>query len=113
MKNVSKLLVLVLCLTVIMASFASATDTKTYTLDELYIEVSIPTELAVFTRNIPADDPNLAVFGADKQSMEEYYHSNNIYLDAISMDTSSELIITMTADGSSQEAFHFNLIEDR
>lgn len=112
MKIISKLMVFVLCLTVILASFALAANTQTYTLDELYMQVSIPTELAVFTRNIAVDDPNLAIFGADKQSMEEYYSSNNIYLNAISVDSSSELIVTMTADGSSHEAFNFNLYDD-
>lgn len=112
MKNVNKLLVFVLCLTVIMASFALAANTQTYTLDELYMQVSIPTELAVFTRNIEESDPNLAAFGSNKQSMEEYFNTNNIYLDAIAMDASYELVIMMTNSDASQEGFNFNLYDD-
>lgn len=112
MKNVSKLLVLLLCLMVIMASFALATNTQTYTLDELYMQVSIPDERAVFTRNIDEADPNLAIFDSDKQSMEEYYRTNNIYLDAISMDGANELVIIMTKNEYSQEGFSFNLYDD-
>lgn len=112
MKNVSKLLVFILCLTVIMASFALAANTQTYTLDELYMQVSIPTELAVFTRNIAVDDPNLAAIGSDKQSMEEYFNTNNIYLDALAMDASYELVIMMTNSDASQEGFNFNLYDD-
>lgn len=44
--------------------------------------------------------------------MEDYYRSNNIYLDAIAMDASCELVIMMTNSDASQEGFNFNLYDD-
>jgi len=112
MKNSVKLLLLVLCLSAIMTSFALAANVKTYTLDDLYMQISVPEGLAVFTRDISDDDPNLAALGLQKQSLQKLYNDNSIYLNAIAMDISHELVITKTTNEDVQKIFNFNLYND-
>ena len=60
-----KLFAIILCCT-LMLSFsmsAYAAGTTEYTLDELGMTVFMPSDYIVFTRDINANDPNLASYG--------------------------------------------------
>lgn len=112
-----KRLLCVICLTLLtvflLASTASATaGTNTYILDALSMEISIPEDLVVFTRDIAVDDPNLAYFGLDRDALLEQYASTNIYLNALDKDVAYEVVVTMVTDSGLQFINDYNAFSD-
>lgn len=91
-----------------LAGTAIAANTTTYALPELDMELSIPDELAVFTRELDASAPNLSKFGLDKDTLLDHMISSSIYLNAIDADASFEVTVTMTE----VELPDFNLLSD-
>ena len=75
-------------------ALAAENDIK-YHLDELGMSISIPSDLAVFTRDIKANDPNLKLFGQTKESMLSIMKNGNIYLNALDKNGEYEIIVTM------------------
>ncbi|MEZ4357755.1 MAG: hypothetical protein R2876_03895 [Eubacteriales bacterium] len=94
--------------TFIPAAFAS----NSYDLDELYMSIDIPSDFMVFTKDISNDDPNLDKIGMDKETLSQQFTENNIYLDAIKIDPSTQIIITMTENSGTNYIFDLSLYSD-
>ncbi len=83
-------------------------NSSKYTISELGIDLTIPLGYKVITRDTP---PNASVFEdlkRTKSEVIEQFETSNIYLNAISSDSSEEIVVTMTESGLSD----FNLISD-
>lgn len=74
---------------------AYAAETTEYTLSELGMTVSMPSDHIVFTRDIDANDPNLAAYGITKDSILSLMNEQNIYLDGWDEYINQEIVITM------------------
>lgn len=96
--------VLLLSLTV----SAYAAGTREYTLDELGMTVSLPSDYIVFSRDIDAKDPNLSAYGLTKDGLSSLMHEQNIYLNGWDEYVNQEIIITMT----DSPLIDFNLYSD-
>ena len=108
MKRAVKSLFAALISMFMLLSAAAAADTTTYTLDELDMEISVPNELVVFTRDLDDSDLYLSLFGLEKESFLNTMISSDIYLSAVDMDTGAEVVVTMTEN----EVSNFNLLSD-
>ncbi len=91
---------------------AYAADNTTYTLDELDMTISIPTDMNVTTREIDSEDPNLSSYDLNKNDVIDHFEKYSIYLDALSQDLTYEIIVTMITDESLQAVSDFNLFTD-
>jgi len=93
---VIKLLVSIgLMLFLVIPTFASTT---TYKLDELGLEVSIPSTYDVITQDTSTSNPVFNRLGASGNEFIDYYKENGIYLNAIPKDNlNEEIVVTMTA----------------
>lgn len=92
-----KLFAIILCCTLMLSFSMSvhAAGTTEYTLDELGMTVFMPSDYIVFTRDINANDPNLASYGLTKDSMSSLMDDRNIYLNGWDEDINQEIIVTM------------------
>ena len=95
MKKLSFILVLVLLLQLCSVS-AYAADTKHFKLEELDMEMDIPADYVVFTRDIDSSDRNLQKYGLTKGTLLQQFENSNIYLDAWNKDARYEILVTMT-----------------
>ena len=99
---VALLLVMALLCTPVLAA------SSTYDLDELELQVTIPSGYSVITRDTPANDPIFNNLGTTKTAILEQFKSGNIYLNAISDTYNEEVVVTMTENSLS----NFSLLSD-
>ena len=88
-------LCLFLIIGIVLPTAVYAADT-TYSLDEADVDISLPSDYIVFTRDIRDDDPNLAAYGLTKEDLSSLMLSGNIYLDAWDKKVQHEILVTMT-----------------
>ena len=81
---------------------------STYDLPELGLEVSVPTEYAVITRDTPEEDAVFSDLGTTKKDLISQYEANNIYLNAVAHTLDEEIVVTMTENSIS----NFSLFSD-
>ena len=79
-----------------------------YDLDELGLQVTIPTGYSVITRDTPANDPIFSKFGTTKSALMSQFESSSIYLNAVSDTYNEEVVVTMTENSLS----NFSLLSD-
>jgi len=91
---------------------AYAAESNTYELPELSMAIEMPEGWVTFTREIDADDPNLAQFNTTAEALINNYKANSIYLNSICIDPLSEIVITMVSDKSTQDIYDFNRISE-
>ena len=77
-------------------------------LDELELQVTIPSEYSVITRDTPASDPIFSDLGTTKSALISQFESSSIYLNAISDTFNEEVVVTMTENNLS----NFSLLSD-
>ncbi len=96
------------------AALPGAAAGPTYTLEELYLQVSLPEGFFAFTRDIDPADPHLNQFEDEraKDTLEAYYQESGIYLDAYAEDGSCEILISMSEDSGTRRNFDFNRYSD-
>ncbi len=82
--------------------------TSHYMLEEVGISVDIPSDLIVLTRDIQQSDPVLKKVGMTADKVKSTLEASNIYLDAVSEDGNSEILIIMTPSS----LVDFNLLSD-
>ncbi len=100
---------LILCVLLLsLTGPAHAAGMTEYALDELGMTVSMPSDYIVFSRDIDADDPNLAAFGLTKGGMSSLMNEQNIYLNGWNADIDHEIVVTMVDSPFSD----FNLYSD-
>ena len=96
-RNITCLFTIIVLLLSVFALQVSAISV-TYELDELGLEVSIPSSYDVITQDTPISNPVFNRLGASGSEFIDYYKANGIYLNAIPEDSlSEEIVVTMTA----------------
>ncbi len=78
--HTTKLLLFPLVLLVVVLALATPGYAATYQLTDLQMEVTIPDDGIIFTRDMTEDDPTLAIVERSSQEIREYLESNNAYL---------------------------------
>ena len=68
---------------------------KTYYIDEVPLEITLPEKLITFSRDIDENDPNLEKQNTTKSELEEKYQESNIYLDSISPNSKFEITVSI------------------
>lgn len=81
---------------------------NTYDLDELELQVTIPSGYSVITRDTPASDPIFSDLGTTKTALISQFESSSIYLNAISDTYNEEVVVTM----SENNLTNFSLLSD-
>lgn len=76
---------------------------------ELSLTMDFPLSFLVLTRSAEPDDPGLYFYDDDLDTMLDAFVSQDIYLDAIDIDSMLELVILMTPD---EETFDLGLHDD-
>ena len=94
------------------SSINASADTAEYTINELDMTVSVPTELRVFTRHIDPDDPNLLFYELQKEWVDQYFLENDVYLNAISDLVTYEIFISMKTDPAYEKLGNFSTSSD-
>lgn len=89
------ILVIVLAFTICFPTSVAASSNK-YDISELGLEVAIPEEYAVVTRDTPASDPIFNALGTTQTAIIDQFEASNIYLNAISDSSNEEIVVTMT-----------------
>ena len=107
MKRVLSLLVTLLLVVVLLCNPVFAAS-STYDLDELELQVTIPSGYSVITRDTPAGDPIFSNLGTTKSAIMEQFEAGNIYLNAISDTYNEEVVVTMMENSLS----NFSLLSD-
>ena len=107
MKKFLKYVVLAVVFTILFNMSASA-DSVTYSIPELTLDISLPQEYIVITRETPENDPAYSFFGVSKKDFMEYFEENHIYFGAISDNRTEELYVTMLPN----EMENINYYED-
>lgn len=70
---------------------------NTYYLDELGLELTIPSGYSTITKDTPASDPIFAKYGTTKDALISNFESNHIYLNAVSDSYNEEIVVTMVS----------------
>ena len=107
MKRVLSLFVALLSVMVLLCNPVFAAS-STYDLDELELQVTIPSGYSVITRDTPANDPIFSDLGTTRSAILEQFKSGNIYLNAISETYNEEVVVTMMENSIS----NFSLLSD-
>lgn len=79
-----------------------------YDLDELELQVTIPNDYSVITRDTSASDPIFSYLGTTKSAVMSQFESSNIYLNAISDTYNEEVVVTMMENSLT----NFSLLSD-
>ncbi len=96
------------CLLVMFLNSLVFAASNTYDLDELGLQVTIPTGYSVITRDTPANDPIFSKLGTTKSALMSQFESSSIYLNAVSDTYNEEVVVTMTENSLS----NFSLLSD-
>ena len=107
MKRVLSFFVALLLVMVLLCNPVFAAS-STYDLDELELQVTIPSGYSVITRDTPANDPIFSNLGTTKSAVLELFKSDNIYLNALSDNYNEEVVVTMMKINLS----NFSLLSD-
>ena len=86
-------MVLFVLIALLLALSVHAADT--IRLEELGLQIDVPSEYYVITRNMAPDDPALSVFDMDSDQVTKLLESNDMYLDLLNNDDKFELTLTM------------------
>lgn len=110
MKKILRMLFIPMFLLVIVVrTFPQAlAAVDTYELSELELEITIPSEYTVITRDISASDPIFSELGITKSDLISQFETSSIYLNALSHTYNEEIVVTMTENGLS----NFNSLSD-
>lgn len=80
---------------------------------ELHMEVQCPDGWAVLKRSVEENDPNLSRLGVSREEVLELFESSGIYLNAINMETYSEIVVTMADNDTSQRIYDLSLLSEQ
>ena len=108
MKRLFAVTLTVLLLLVMPFNLSVFAASNTYDLDELELQVTIPTGYSVITRDTPASDPIFSDLGISKSALISHFEASNIYLNAISNTYNEEVVVTMAENNLT----NFSLLSD-
>lgn len=88
--------ILIVLLTIMYCNVGIAAEKwNTYTLDEIGVNISFPSDFDVFTRNMSNNSPALLDYGLTAEEVNEILISGNFFADAYSADGMKEIAVTM------------------
>ncbi len=109
MKRIISFVLLVLLFAApLMPTAVHAAGGQLIDLPELGLEVTIPSDYFVITRDTPDSDPIFSVLGLTKSALISQFESSDIYLNAISDSYNEEVVVTMTENSLN----NFSLLSD-
>lgn len=85
---------------------------KTTIVSDEHVIISFPESCYVLKQEVSEDDPYLALIGASKDYVEEYYKENNIFLHAVASDQSYEIVCTVKDNDNQQYLTDLSLVSD-
>ena len=94
-KRIMQICITIICILSLLVLPAHAASSK-YTIPELDLTLSIPTEYDVFTLDMSSNDPLFSDYGTTKADLDAQFAASSIYLDAISTVRNEEIVVTMT-----------------
>ncbi len=111
MKRILSAIITVLfCVAIPLSAYCSDV---VYEIPELFMAVTLPDSLTIFTRDVQEDNPGLSQFGFNADSLNETYAQQNIFLDAIEDDLAYEITISMVNNENVDPAFDLNYIDEK
>lgn len=104
--------ILTLCCALLLALLAApgvaAEGTTTYPLEELGLQIEVPEDMYVLTRDSVSDEQAFREQGADIAADQQSMVANNAYLNAFSKDFGTELVLIMLEDDATRQAGDFS-----
>ncbi len=88
-----------------------------YALDEVGVEITMPANLLVFTRDVTEDDPDLALIEMTRGELLDIMEEQEIYLNALEENGEYEIVLTVSKSpvvsmsGLSEEEFRQSMEE--
>lgn len=95
MKKICALAVLVALTLGICFPMSVAAASGKYALPELGLEVTVPEDYYVVTRDTPANDPVFDALGLARNELLDQFEASNIYLNAVANSFKTEIVVTM------------------
>ena len=113
MKRLSSTLLVALLL-LVAAPRALAADTTSWTLQDANLSISLPSDLAVVTRDgIQAHPEVFEQFGLDNEALQGILTSTQAFLNGVAPDASSEyLVIVVDPEPGAQRIWNFSKLSD-
>ena len=113
MKRLSSTLLVALLL-LVAAPRALAADTTSWTLQDANLSISLPSDLAVVTREgIQANPEVFEQFGLDNEALQGILTSTQAFLNGVAPDASSEyLVIVVDPEPGAQRIWNFSKLSD-
>jgi len=87
--------IVTLCMLFSTTGFTAYAVSQTVTLPALGLDVTLPHDYEVITRDTPSDDPLFSMFGTTRDEMLAMFEERNIYLNALPSDATEEVVVTM------------------
>ena len=110
-KILKRLFCSLLTITFIMGgACVSYAEARTYSFSDLDIEIQVPSELAIFTRNVTSADKSLELINTTSDELLVMFQEHVIYLEAFPTDVSYELVVSGKA--VSQDVKDFNTLSE-
>lgn len=78
-----------------------------YTLSDLGMNISMPEEFVVLTRELPEDDGIFSLIGMDHETAMQMMQINNLYMDGVHGETGMQITIHMYENEQSQQVGNF------
>lgn len=97
----------VLLFLLLLSFTASAQEFKEHTVDRSKMVVNLPSDWSVFTPDTTADDPNLAKFDFDWDSLVKQMEYSGICISALRENPKCEISVKIYEDESSKAAFNY------
>ncbi len=110
MKKIFIFLCLIVILTFSCSTAVSAKiqNSESYSIENIHMNIQVPSNLITFTRTIDENDPGLKSLNLTKDKLEKQYKESGIFLDAVSPDLSYEITVTMNEDENSKSVYDLN-----
>lgn len=83
---------------------------KTYKFSNLDIQIEVPSELTVFTRNVTSHDPGLELINTSAEELRVRFEQYNVYLEAFPDDAAYEIVVS--GKTVSEDVKDFNTLDD-
>ena len=119
MRRIARFTILLIMVFVGLTVPASASDVTYYQMEASTdginnrVTVVIPNDFLTFTRDSSPDDPNFSVLGTDATTFKDYLQQNDIYIEAIAPDFSTEIFIIMKLTKDSLTVGNYNRFTDK
>lgn len=85
---------------------------NSYYIEELKMNINLPSEMVAVTRQSPETDKYYSLFGIDYETSIAEFERENIYLRGMYQDSSKVLNVTMLSDDQSQLIGDYNNLDD-